>query len=529
YVFKGHSDTETILYYLSHFGFKQICDLNGIFSIAFLDFKKSKLYLARDPFGVKPLYYYFNSNKLVFSSEVRPIKEIVTPLSLNKEALTSLLRLRYNPSPYTLFTEISKVIPGHYLEIGLDSPNLMFNQNTFDRQPPRNFAYNKQEASDKYQEIIENAVKIQLLSDVEIGIMLSGGIDSAVVAALAQKNSKKPLKAFTIGFEGAHFEDEIPEATETAKYLGLEHYYERINFEGFLKLIKECTRIIEEPLATTSIIPMYYLSRLSSKFVKVVLTGQGADEPLGGYKRYKAELLNQKLPTFLSKSINYLSKDSKFKNESIARGIKTLGISDDIKRFLRGYELFNENEIYSLVNNSDTKSSQAITNMYNLLDCQKNKNPVERMMSLDTRMNLSDDLLNYTDKISMNFSIECRVPLLDHNLVSFVESLPTKYKLNLFGSKIIHKNYAKKILPDYIVNRKKKGFQSPTKIWFEKESSILHDILLSNNSNFAKIFNLNAVKNLLNEHKAGFNKEKQIFLLLSIYYWFEIHDDVFLS
>ncbi len=478
--FRGYSDTETILYYLKEFGITAIKDFNGIFSIAFLDILNKKLFLAKDPFGIKPLYYQVtDAGGIIFSSEIRPIRAVFKDQPLSREALAVLLRLRFNPSPDTLYANIHKLRPGHYLEVDMAENVICCDQVSYiDRTPsPVNFL--KDKTVKLYGENLESAVERQLLSDVEVGILLSGGIDSAVIAALAQKHYKTKIKAFTIGFEGSYDEDEIADAAETAEALGLEHHYRRISFTNFLDLIKECCRIVEEPLATTSIIPMYYLSQLAAEKVKVVLTGQGADEPLGGYTKYKSEVLMQHIPYFAQRSLKYVIQHSNSKNEKILRGIKSLGIKDDLDRFLSTYEVFTREEINGLISAEDNTSRKRLSYFYDLLDCANKKHPVERMMALDARLNLADDLLNYTDKITMNFSIECRVPMLDIELVKFIESLPVNEKLSLNGGKLVHKRFAAEILPEKIINRQKKGFLSPTNTWFKDNAEMLKHMLLS--------------------------------------------------
>jgi asparagine synthase (glutamine-hydrolysing) len=519
--YNGHSDTETILYYIIHFGIDSMKDFNGIFAFAFINITKKELFLARDPFGVKPLYYYEQDNQLIFSSEIRPIKSLLPETNLSKDNLASLLRLRFNASPNTLYTTIKKIKPGHYQKYNLEEKCFRENETYYIQN-------NKNKEIDKpskllglYGSHLENAVKRQLLADVEVGILLSGGIDSAVVAALAKKHYKGKLKAFTIGFEGENAEDEIEDAKHTAEILDLDHYVKRINFDDFIGLIKKCSSIVEEPLATTSMIPMFYLSELASKHVKVVLTGQGADEPLGGYGRYKMELYRQFIPPVFHSLINPLVKLLNIQNEQILRGAKSITIKNEIKRFLSVYEIFSQDEIKSLINQIDNESEKHISVISDLINLSNEKHTVEKMMAIDTRLNLADDLLIYTDKITMNFSLECRVPMLDIELVNFIESLPLKSKLNRNGGKIIHKEFAKSILPEEIINRPKKGFQSPTNKWFKLEMNQIKNTLLNPDSTFKNYFNLNSVENILNQHLNGFNKEKQIFLFLSLYFWLE--------
>ncbi|MDO6391143.1 asparagine synthase (glutamine-hydrolyzing) [Pontibacter sp. BT731] len=518
--YRGHSDTETILYYLIEHGIEGVRDLNGIFAIAFLDIKKGKLYLARDPFGVKPLYYHTTqNNSIIFSSEIRPIKAILEETTINKEALASLLRLRYNPSPHTLHQQVEKIRPGHYLEITLSDRHAVLKEHHYIEPVPKTRSYGSEDVVRIYGQKLEEAVKRQLLSDVEIGVLLSGGIDSAMVAALASRHYKGKLKAYTIGFEGNFDEDEIDDAAETARILGLDHYYKKISFPDFLDTIEKCCHIVEEPLATTSMIPMYFLSELASQQVKVVLTGQGADEPLGGYTRYKSELMFSHTPALLRGLALPVAKAMRLGNENAVKGAKSLNIKDDVKRFLSVYEVFDDQEIIQLIGTADRQSIKSIDYYYQLLDCRRKESTVERMMALDTRMNLADDLLNYTDKITMHFSMECRVPMLDLELVSFIESLPQRFKVNMKGGKLIHKRFAEELLPVSIISRKKKGFLSPTNRWFKNEASVLKEILLSRGTTFSEVFNQVYVAQLIEQHEHGYNREKHIFLLLNIYFW----------
>ncbi|CAM3342062.1 asparagine synthase (glutamine-hydrolyzing) [Aequorivita lipolytica] len=519
--FKGHSDTETVLYYLKKFGIDAVKDFNGIFGFSFLDISARKIFLARDIFGVKPLYYLVRGESLVFSSEIRTIKNIENQtLSIDEDNLATLLKLRYLPSPLTLYAQINKIKPGHYISVDLENPHFDIIEKYFVKPQKKQNIPIGYPIVEMYGKYLDEAVKRQLMADVEVGILLSGGIDSAVIAALAQKNSKKKLKAFTIGFEGDYEEDEIEQAEKTAEILGLEHYSKKINFTDFLSIIKETTRIIEEPLATTSSIPMYFLAQMASSHVKVVLTGQGADEPLGGYQKYQGELISQRIPRGLINLSKKIIPYTGIKSEKILRASKSLGEPEDIKRFLNVSSLFSNDEIGRLLKVGNSKASGLIEYFYNLLDLKQKKYSVERMMALDTRMNLADDLLLYTDKISMNFSLECRVPMLDLELVNFIESLPIDQRIKIGKSKIIHKKFAKEILPLEIINRKKMAFQSPTNFWFKKHHKVITELLLGSSA-FTNILDEKEVKAIINQHIEGYNREKQIFLMLSVYYWLE--------
>lgn len=517
FTFQGHSDTETVLYFLIKYGIDKIIDFNGIFAFCFLDIRNERMYIARDQIGVKPLYYYHNAGKFIFASEIRPISKMVNIVP-DVDNIATLLKLRYVPSPETVYNDIKKLRPGHYIEI-TDFNKVELNiypyiiPNIADKQ------INHSEALIKLGDKLSKAVKRQLLSDVEVGILLSGGIDSSIVAALAHKFTDYKMKAFTIGFDGSYEEDEINSAKEVADLYGYEHICEKISFVDFLSMLEEVSRIVEEPIATSSTIPMFFLSRLASKYVKVVLSGQGIDELLGGYRRYQGEIIGDIVPRKLFSFIGLLVPIFNLKNERVIRAASSLGEKNDIIRFAKIYSVFSDSEISKMLKVVEHKSVENIKYFYELLDCKQMKTPVERMMAVDTRMDLADDLLMYTDKITMNFSLECRVPLLDTELVEYIETIPGSYRVKCNKSKVLYKEYARALLPQNIINRKKRGFESPTKVWFRKYSDEIKSILLKSNSTFSSIFNLDEVDNVIALHQKGFNKEKQIFLLLSLFYW----------
>lgn len=516
--YRGHSDTETILYYIIEHGIESVKDFNGIFAFAFLDKKNGLIYLARDKFGVKPLYHFCDGNKILFSSEIRPINKILNS-GLNTESLNLLLSLRYCPSPATLYNDIYKLRPGHYAKIDLREKCLSLAIRPYidsDRKP---LDLNYHDAVHEYGKLLEQAVERQLMSDVEVGILLSGGVDSALVAGIAEKKLSYKPKAFTVGFGSKYTVNEIAAAKETADHFGLEHHVARIESSDFFEIFEKCSGIVEEPLATTSFIPMYYLAELASKSVKVVLTGQGADEPLGGYGRYQGEVIRDKYPSVILKLASAAVKLSGTKKERLLRGADSINIKDDVERFVKAYSIFKSDEIKSLTNNENIPSAEYIKYYYDLLNCKAIPKSAERMMALDKYMDLSDDLLLYTDKITMNFSLECRVPMLDLELVDFLESIPTDFKVKRGQTKIIHKEYAKQFLPASIINRPKFGFQSPTDIWFRENSGRIREMLLSDDNKLLNYLNRNEIEKLLVSHNKGYNKEKQIFLLLGLYYW----------
>jgi len=516
--YRGHSDTETILYHLARNGVGSAEQFNGIFSFGFLDAWNRKLFLARDPFGVKPLYYWSDSRSLVFSSEIRLIRTLVDD-TIDVACLSELLRLRYLPAPDTLFKNIRKVRPGHIVEVDLGEGDVRLREYPFVAElPGENETITAGEALERYGFLLEQAIRRQLLSDVEVGVLLSGGIDSAVVARFAQKQAPYRVKAFTVGFSESDQADEIAEARQTAEIIGLDYHDVRIGFPQFLEVLPRIVSTVEEPLASTSVVPMFYLSELVSQHVKVVLSGQGADEAMGGYRRYRMEVLRRFVPPTGASWLRTAATSAGLRRDALLRGLDAMAEPDDVRRFEAAHGVFAADQIQRLTGQGPTLAHERIAYVYNLLGCVNQQQSAQRMMSTDLRMNLSDELLLYTDKITMRHSIECRVPMLDLDLVRFAESLPCGFRVGMFSGKRLHKRFAEQVLPASIVRRKKKGFLSPTGSWFSTRHEI-REILLERGSTFSSWIDLKEVERTLHEHTAGLNRERQIFLLLGLHFW----------
>ena len=525
--FNGHSDTETILNYFRVNGIREgIAQLNGIFGLAYLDLEKQLLFLARDRFGVKPLYYYFDDDQLLFASEIRPLKAHLQP-AIDKGVVLTGQKMRYTPSPFTLYKGISKVAPGQLLTFDLKHKKIRVEKEYYMPYPRLETRKDtEQQLVQEYGDLFEKAVERQLMADVDIGILLSGGVDSALVATIAKQKSSSPVKAFTIGFEGDHSDlDETAYAQETAEVIGLQHYTKKIGFSDFLSTIEKAVKIVEEPIGTTSIIPMYFLASLASSHVKVVLSGQGADEPLGGYSKYRA-----------------LHKLEMARNlRTLGPLIKNLDFAYKNKEYVRRFvdAVLPRNKVASWLAFNSVSSNQELTNLLvpslanvgveelkaiqqKVLGDWGPRVPANESLQnlfpyLDMHTSLSDDLLMYTDKLTMNFGLECRVPILDNDLITFIQSLKNSLKFNSKEGKLIHKAFAREYLPSKIINRRKLDFKSPTETWFREKTGELEDVFSKANE-FKKLFNIEKVKLLLRNHKEGKNMEKQIFLLLSLNY-----------
>lgn len=521
--FRGHSDTETLVNLCrTDCTESSLLQLNGIFSFAYVDVQHAKLYLARDRFGIKPLYYYFNGNRVIFSSELRAIVDVVGQ-TFSIGAITTALELRLVPAPATMFKNIFKVEPGQLITIDLEH-TLSLTKSYFADLPRRKgFGKGtKKQLVAEYGQLLEKAVERQLLADVEVGIFLSGGVDSSLIAAIAKRKIKN-IKAFTVGFDDKVL-DERESASQTAAYLKLEHYAAEVKFGEFLSEFEHIINIVEEPVDSGSIFSMYTLSKLAASKVKVVLSGQGADEPLGGYTKYKAlPAIDFLVGTHLS--LNLFRFCSKYiKHRNLRRILSCAGTSGNLRAYFEFNSLFGDYALNRLMNKTEVKLVSS--KYYSALDSyhavlQSKKNLPRRRSALfpylDTRTKLSETLLNYTDKITMHFGLECRVPMLDNDLVAFIESLPREYKFSFKNGKIIHKEFAREYLPDDMINRKKLAFHGPSKAHIRNNAGLIKEWLLQNDNRlFWRIFDKDRIVQLVEEHALFGNKEKELILVLSI-------------
>ncbi|XOV86648.1 MAG: asparagine synthase (glutamine-hydrolyzing) [Pseudomonadota bacterium] len=525
--FRGTSDTETLAEYIARFGLQAtLRDLNGIFAFGALDTSEGVLYVARDTFGVKPVYFVTDeAGGLTFASEIKPLLSLQAGGGLCREALSTFLTLRFVPSPATLLKDISRLPPGHLLTQRIGSPQREISsyiRPVFDR-----FRGGKDEAIEGYAKHLTAAVTGQLISDVPVGILLSGGIDSALIAALAREHTSD-LTAFTVGFGSAYRECELDDARETARVLDIAHEFVEVDPVQMIDDLDDIIGAVEEPLGTTSIMPMWYLTRLARQTATVVLAGQGNDEPWGGYRRYQIELLLKRLP-FLKLPPFRLAGllGGLFADDGYRRGLHCLGEPDPVRRFTKAYALLDEDERQLLGVHEVGEARKGITYWLDQLTGSSTLSDPEKMMRIDARMNLSDDLLLYGDKISMACALEVRVPMLDPAVVEFVESLPLAYKASLRGTKIVHRAMALRYLPDAIIHRPKKGFQVPFGTWSKTVwRDYIEARLLAPSLRINTVLDPGGIRTIWQHHLAGkVDYSRQLFALLTLSLWLERFDE----
>jgi len=525
YHFRTSSDTEVIIYLYEENGEKAFTRLNGIFAFAIYDKRKRCVILARDHFGVKPLYYTFSNGRLLFGSEMKTIfQDSSVKKEFDYEAFNSFLTFRYNPSPQTLFKNIKKLYPGHYLKTTTEG-NIEL-KSYWNYIPKTNIVISEKEAIEEYQRLLKNAVHRQMISDVPVGLLLSGGVDSAIIGYLMQEEALGRIKTFTIGFPGKGDYNELKDSRKTANLIGSEHYDLTITQTEYLDFFYRSFYCTEEPIAETTVPALYYVSKLAAQHLKVVLAGQGADESLAGYHRYigthyicKYVSVLQRLPL---KTIASLLP----RNERLKRAAYTSQFSTELQRFLGVYTIFTPTQkehlvkahVKKLLHNADEALVERLYSQTGEL-----KDSLSKILFIDTRMSLSDNLLLFNDKITMANSLEMRVPFLDIELVQFLESLPSSFKLKGVNRKYIHKKAVEKWLPKEIIYRKKRGFATPMDEWLQTDfAKVAKKLLNAKDSACKKYFNLDFINTMIDQHqKRKENFQSHIFMLLSFELWHE--------
>ncbi|OEU83222.1 MAG: asparagine synthase (glutamine-hydrolyzing) [Desulfobacterales bacterium S5133MH4] len=502
--------------------------MNGIFGLSIWDERKKRLLLARDPFGVKPLYYYSDGKRLLWGSEIKAIlADSRVPKIVDRRALDLFLTFRFVPSPLTLFQDIRKIPPGHRLI--MENGNLLEQRYHFSRPEVDNHLKEK-DYVDLLEERLEAAVRRQMISDVPIGVLLSGGIDSAVVLAIMSEATSQPVRAFTVGFSDGDDVNELDEARFTAEHFGAEHHEILLDSLDYREWLQKSIWYLEEPIGTTSALAMYFVSQLARKHVKVVLTGQGADEPLCGQHRHLGERYGhwyRRIPEGLRNHILRPLVESLPRHERIKRAVRSLRTRDVTKRFVQVYSVFNPEMKASLWRPEQKpdlaeESSEGIVGYWR--QGIERLDPLVQMASVDARLSLADDLLMYGDKMSMATSVEARVPFLDLDYMAVAESLPASLRIRDLTRKYIHKKAIAKWLPRTIIQRKKGGFDTPVDRWFRSEmTGYVRHVLLSKNSACSSYFRLGAIENLIQDHVNGRqDNQRQLYCLLVFELWHKV-------
>jgi len=530
HVFKTESDTEVIVHGYEEWGKNCVLRFNGIFAFALWDVNRRQLLLARDHLGVKPLYYVQLGDLLFFASEIKALLSVPgCPREVDLKSLGELFALRYVPSPDTLFREIKKLIPGHLMVLDRNGVTV---ERFWNWKPGTPTQLKEDELVESYQELLEDAVRLQMRSDVPVGLFLSAGIDSGALLAMMSQQSDRPIHTFTIGFEEGESSNETDDARKIAERFGADHSEMIVGPQDYQDYYKRYLWDLEEPVGNESAAAFYFVSLIASRKVKVALSGQGADEPWAGYDRHigiKVSQLYSRIPRvvtrrMLSPVVERFGRDPKWR-----RGTVALDEPDVLTRLVKIYSFYSSDMKAKLfqpwmleqISPDGQDAREALRRLHADVE---GLDPLTQMLYIDTRANLPDDLLMVGDKTSMANSLEARVPYLDYRLVEFIEKLPPSMKLRGFKAKYLHKKAVEKWLPRKVIDQKKKGFANPVYKWLRASmQQYVSDCLLSENAAVGRYFDQKYIRRLVAEHESGRqNYMRHIYLLISFELWHQM-------
>jgi asparagine synthase (glutamine-hydrolysing) len=524
--FASHSDTEVIVHLYEEFGADCVDKLRGMFAFALYDERRRKLLLARDRFGKKPLHYALVGDRLLFGSEIKSILAVAPELaSVNNEAILQYLYFGYVPDPLTSFLPIQKLPPGHLLEF--EAGKIQVRQYWDLPRYSTHYPNSEEECLEEMERRLAEAVRIRLISDVPLGAMLSGGVDSSTVVALMARASSQPVKTFSIGFRHDDF-NEAHYARMVAERFGTDHH-ELIVEPNVLETVEQLTSSLEEPFGDSSMLPTYYVSCLARKHVTVALSGDGGDEIFAGYDRYAIHMgreIFQRIPAWAWRF---------YRNQvypRLPRNMRGRKFSYNIslplrERYVDGISFVPafEREMPLLSNEfRDAVRGYADPQllMYRYFDEAQANDPLSRMLYTDTKTYMVADILTKVDRMSMLTSLEVRVPILDHLFVEWVTGLPADFKMRDGKQKYILRKLAERVgVPREVLYRPKQGFALPLVHWMRNElKDLILTVLLEPKTLQRGYFNPQAVQQLLDEHFRGRrNHSDRIWRMLMLELW----------
>jgi asparagine synthase (glutamine-hydrolysing) len=530
--FRSQSDTEVLPHLYEEYGDHMIERLNGMFAFALWDAKQRRLLIARDRFGEKPIYWGVFDDALLFASEPKVLlAHPAVKSSLNLQALRQYLSFDYVPAPLSIYEGINKLPAAHALTLkdGKIETRRYWLLSYKTKQPPPTEA----QAAEHLRELLAESVRMRLVSDVPLGVLLSGGVDSSTIAALAVRASSEAVKTFSISFAESSF-DESSYARAVAKFLGTDHHEERLSANLAANLVGEIGSWMDEPLSDPSLVPTYLLSRFTRKHVTVALGGDGGDELFAGYPMYRGHRLAEvyaKIPGFVRAGmIEPLVRLLPVKTKNLSLDYKATrfvaGVKyDDVARHHVWFGSFTPEEQENLLTAEVLRKTDG--NIYrdarSMLDDCDSADLVERMQSLDSRLYLAEDILTKVDRASMAVSLEVRAPFLDPAVAEFAASLPSDYKLRGRKTKYILKRSIEGLVPPFVTRRGKKGFGVPVAEWLKgKLRPLARDLLSPERVRRAGVFNPDYITRLQDEHERGLaNHRKLLWTLLMFELWHE--------
>jgi len=518
--FTSKSDSEMIVHLYEQYGMQCVHRLRGMFAFAIWDTNQQQLFCARDPFGIKPFYYSPQAEGLLFSSEIKSLLAALEGRpSMNVESLYNFLSFQYVPDPLTMFDGIYKLPPAHLL---IAKPNGEMKIERYWRANFKPEVRSVQEWETRLHRTLEQSVANHLSGEVEVGCFLSSGIDSTAIVALMKKH--REVKTFSVGFEGANNETLI--ASRTAQALGTEHHSRIINEEEYFSAISQAVWHLDEPLADPSAIALYHLTKLASEHVKVVLSGEGADELFGGYRIYgepAAVAPIASLPQSLRSALKFVAKQ--LPSGMKGRGYLLRGTTPLEQRFYGNAYIFSnemklkllQSDYYSAVFAQGNSTPESIVET--LYNETRHLDPVTRMQHIDLNLWLPGNILMKADKMSMAHSLELRVPFLDLELFQLAAALPSELKIAQGTTKYMLRKALEQTVPSFIANRPKLGFPVPLRSWLatSRGTQLVKQI---ENSQISNYLNMDYIRALLNQHQKGSaDYSRQLYTIFILAEW----------
>jgi len=526
HTFKTRSDTETILHAYEEYGDDCVQQLRGMFGFAVWDRAKRRLLLARDRLGVKPVYYYRNSHFLAFASEIKSLLEIRSvPREVDPESLDMYLSLRYVPGPRTMFKNIFRLQPGHIL-VADDSGvrTTKYWDIDYPDPEPRSPEY----LLGRFRELLEESVRMRLISEVPLGVFLSGGLDSsAILATMSKIAGGDRVKTFSVGYEAVGAEEEtaneFPYARLAANAFACEHHEYRLDATNFAEFVPDLVRYLDEPLADPSCIPLYFISKLAREHITVVLSGEGADEILAGYGIYGRMLALDRIYKGagpLGRLAPWLARLTP--SEKLGHYVRMCGqpLENRYRGVSRGFSAEGKRRLVGAdrVKQSGERLQEIFGGYFKAV---QKASPLDQMLYVDAKVWLPDDLLIKADKMTMANGLELRVPFLDHKMVEFAATLPNASKIHGRGGKTLLRSAMRGVLPDAIIDRPKKGFPIPIGSWLRTSlRQFTRDHLLASDSACGRYVDCGETARLVEEHEQGrADRSQEIWTLLVFEFW----------
>lgn len=533
HVYQTHCDTETILHLFEVYGPDCVSFLRGMFAFAIWDQDKQELFIARDRLGVKPLYYtHTGDGALYFGSEIKALLATgdIRP-ELNYKALPDYLANHSTSGEDTLFLGVKRLLPGHWLKWRDGRIQIQKYWDISFAGQDQNESRSEAEYTDAWRELFRTSVRLRLMADVPLGMFLSGGIDSSAIAAMMSQMVTEPIKTFSVAFAEREA-NELEYARMIARQFKTDHHEVVVSAEEFFASLPKLIWHEDEPIAHPASIPLYFVSRLAQQHVKVVLTGEGSDELLAGYYRYRKTVYNLALG----------AKYQRFTTPALRGGVKRIVESfaggSSVGRKLTRTFLCNPADIESLYFDNfavfpkamqrDLLSSITVeqvgdldpyVHVRELVATTDARNLLDQLLYVDTKTYLHE-LLMKQDQMSMAASIESRVPFLDHKLVEFTAAMPQRFKLRGLTTKYILRQSMKGILPDAIISRPKMGFPVPLGTWFRDQfRPVVDEYVLGDRALSRGLFNADFIRRLIAQHQAGHNHAERIWSLINVEMW----------